>query len=170
MKGNSTIAHRMLILVLALFATVRSSATNQWELKNNSDGIAIYTRSAPGSGVKEIKANFEVKASLDEIKALLLDVTKQQDWVYSTKKSWVLRNISPEELIYYSEKAMPWPVSNRDVVMHAKITGDQEKGAFTLHALAINDIVPPKAGIVRAPVSEVKWKGTAVDGKTVSIE
>ena len=170
MKQNNRMAQSIIALALALLVAPRVLATNQWELKNNSNGISIYTRSTPGSGIKELKATFEVKASLNEVKALLLDVSQQKDWVYSTKKSAVLKNIAPEELIYYSEKNMPWPVSNRDVVMHVRITAGQGNEMFTLDASSASGIVPLKAGIVRAPVSEVKWKVTAVDDKTASIE
>ena len=50
-----------------------------------------------------------------------MDVAHQADWVYSTKSATLVRRISDKELIYHSEKSMPWPVWNRDVVMHLKI-------------------------------------------------
>lgn len=159
-----------LLLMLMLFTAFNVNAGNKWELKKNSDGIKIYTRSIEGSDIKEIKASFDTKGNIAQLEKLLLDISTQKDWVYSTKQSSVVKHINKSELIYYSEKTMPWPVTNRDAVIHVRVTSDLSKDILFLRASSVKDVVPEKKSIVRVPLSEVTWKVTAIDNNTLRIE
>ncbi len=145
-------------------------AQDKWELMKNSDGIRIYTRMVAGSEIKELKADFEAKGSISQLAALLLDVPGQKDWVYSTKISTVVKIIGEGELIYYSEKSMPWPVTNRDMVMHVKLVQDPVKRILTMNAWAENNVIPVKKGLVRVQSSQVAWRVTTTEHNLLKIE
>jgi hypothetical protein len=154
------------ILLSALYAY----AGGTWELKKNSNGIKIYTKNAEGSDIKEIKADFEIKGTLPELKKLLSDVNAQKQWVYSTVQSSMVKRINENEFVYYTEKKMPWPVSNRDVVMHVKMTEDPGTGTLTLKASAVKaSAVPTKKAVIRMTAGEVIWQVKAVNENTLHV-
>lgn len=147
-----------------------AAGASPWELKRDSDGIRIYTRSTDGSAIKDLKASFDVRGSLNRVSGVLLDVAGQKEWVYATEQSIVVRRISASEITYYTVKEMPWPVSNRDVVMRMKLTSDTEKGLLTLSAASEANVVPEKKGVVRIHNTEVLWTVTAVGNGMLHVE
>lgn len=173
--GMAVAAFRSLLKTAPLFLVLMCAAwdvqaQDKWELKKNSDGIRIYTRMVAGSEIKELKADFETKGSISRLAGLLLDVPGQKDWVYSTKMSTVVKVIDEQELIYYSEKSMPWPVTNRDVVMHVKLVQDPAKRTLVMNAWAENNVIPVKKNLVRVPSSQVAWRVTTTENNLLKIE
>jgi len=158
------------IAFLMLLVSSHAGAQGPWELKRSIEGIRIYTRSNEGTAIKALKANFDVKGQLDDVKSLLLEVSQQKDWVYATLESAVVKRISPGEIIYYSKKEMPWPVTDRDVVMHMKVTSNAEKGMLTLSAVAEDNAVPEKKGFVRIHHTEILWNVTALGNGMLRVE
>lgn len=158
------------VLLSLLTATQALAAEGPWELKKDKDGIRVYTRAAEGSSVREIKATFDVSGSLEQVKRVLLDVAAQPQWVYATNQSVVLKRISDNELIYYSEKAMPWPLTNRDVVMHVTVVLDAAKSILTLSGTSAPGVQEEKKGIVRVRRSNVSWTVTKTGENKLHIE
>src|ERR1700712_2655695 len=109
MKQKAFLAGCLLVCM-----TVQAAAQNDWQLRQDKEGIKVYTKNIDNAALKAIKAVFTINASLSALTAVLLDVNSTRDWVYATKKIQLLKQISPAELIYYSEVEIPWPVSNRD--------------------------------------------------------
>lgn len=157
------------LVLLILFVPSLVWAQSQWELKKSTDGIQVYTRSIPNSGHKALKAVLTAKGTTRQLAAILLNVALQKDWVYSTKSSHLVKQVSPLELIYYSEKSMPWPVTNRDAVIRLKIS-EGANGSMVVSAISVDGVVPEKKDIVRVPTSEVSWKVTQTDENTIKIE
>src|ERR1700748_3486486 len=91
-----------LIIVSALYS-LRGYGQENWELKTEKAGIAIYTRNFPDSKFKGVKVECELDATLSQLVAVVLDVNTGTDWVYSIKSSILLKQVSPSELYYYSE-------------------------------------------------------------------
>lgn len=173
--GVAMTAFRSLLKTAPLFLVLMCAAwdvqaQDKWELKKNSDGIRIYTRTVAGSEIKELKADFEAAGTISRLAGLLLDVPGQKDWVYSTKLSTVVKVIGEQELIYYSEKSMPWPVTNRDVVMHVKLVQDPAKRTLTMNAWAENNVIPVKKSLVRVQSSQVAWKVSTTENNLLKIE
>ena len=150
--------------------SVGSPAQNNWQLKKESDGIKIYTASRPGSNVRALRVEYTLEASLSQLAALLLDVSIQPQWVYSTKSSSVLKKVSDNELVYYTEKSMPWPATNRDVVTRLKITQQPDNYVMTVSSIGEPDYIPAKPGLIRVPFSKVTWTVTPVDHNHLKID
>ncbi|WP_345085630.1 START domain-containing protein, partial [Nemorincola caseinilytica] len=91
-------------------------------------------------------------------------------WVYSTSSASIVKRLNNYELIYYTEKKMPWPLSNRDVVMQMKLVLDTVAGTLIMTAHSIENMVPLKSGVVRVPASEVTWKVSTISPGTMKIE
>src|SRR5258708_19391859 len=112
--------------IFFLFTVVLSGLLGQapvhgqenWKLKSDRDGIAIFLRSLPDSKFKAVKVECELVASLSQLVAVILDVNTGDQWVYSTKSSVLLKRVSPSQFYYYSQVIIPCPPSNRTLIPH----------------------------------------------------
>lgn len=145
--------------VITLLFSFRIGGYGQdgWELKAENSGIKVYTKTFPDSKFKAIRVDLDVRATLSQIVALLMDVNEGTQWVYATKTSVLLKQISPNELIYYSEVRLPWPMANRDFVAQLKATQDKKTKVVTIDGPVVPDYVPLKDGIVRVARSMGQW-------------
>ena len=160
-----------LTTLLVLIATSALAGPGGWSLKRDADGIKIYTRSVEGaSDVKALRVTLTAPGTPAQLAKVLMNIPGQKDWVYSTKSSKVLKKISDNEVIYYSEKAMPWPVTNRDAIMHLRITTVPGTGVMSVRANTTDYPVAEKEGVIRVPSSSVTWRITPTSGTEMKIE
>lgn len=155
------------LLALALFC----SAQDSWTLKTNKEGIAVYMKPLENSKLRVIKVICTLPATPSQLVAVILDVNTGAEWVYSTRKSILLKKVSSSELYYYSEVNVPWPVSNRDFISHLIATQDPVTKVVTIDGPTIPDYIPSKDGIVRVGQrSSGKWVITAKQPKQIQVE
>src|SRR5213592_3200603 len=120
MKLIRRAAHISLLLLIIS----RSFAQYNWKLNKDKDGIKVYLAENPRSKFKMIKVECILPGTFDKLTGVLTDIEHLKDWVYNTKMSYVIKKISPYDLYYYTETSIPWPMSNRDAVVHLKIMKD----------------------------------------------
>src|SRR5476649_2256424 len=145
----------LLFLLLANCALAQTS--DNWVLKENNDGVKIYTGEVENSKVKAIKVECQLDATLSQLVAVLLDVKNSEEWLYHTASNYIVKQVSPSELYYYSLVEMPWPVSNRDFIAHLKVSQDAITKVVTIDAPCVYDMVPLKPKVVRIADSKGKW-------------
>ena len=158
------------LIVVSVLYSLGGYGQENWELKTEKEGIAIFTRNFPDSKYKGVKVECELDATLSQLVAVILDVNTGADWVYSTKSSILLKQISPSELYYYSEVNIPWPVSNRDFIAMLKVTQDAHTRIVTIDGPTFPDYIPPKKDIVRVNRAEGKWVITPLTRNHIKIE
>jgi hypothetical protein len=141
-----------------------------WKLKTQKEGIAIYMRALPDSKFKAIKVDCELETTLSQLVAVLLDVNTGAEWVYSTKSSVLLKKVSPSELYYYSEVSIPWPASNRDFIARLKVVQDTHTRVVTVFGPTFPNYLPVKKDIVRVQKSEGRWVLTPTGKGRVRVE
>lgn len=160
----------LLIISLALLFSLISYGQENWTLKTNKDGIAIYTKTIENSAYKGIKVKCSLQATLSQFVAVIMDVNTATEWLYSTKSSTLLKEVSPAEVYYYSEVGLPWPLSNRDFVCHLTAKQDPRTRVVTIDGPVVPDYMPEKNGIVRVKHSSGKWIITPAENNMVNIE
>jgi hypothetical protein len=160
----------MMMLAVCFLAPLFLCAQSNWELKKNEDGIRVYTKSSDESRHKGVKVTCELDGSLSELAALLLDASAHPHWVFNTKESYVVKQVSPYKQIYYSEIKLPWPLTNREVVVEMTLRQDPKTKALMVTTDAINSDIPGKKGMVRVVNSSVKWNVTALPGEKLNVE
>jgi hypothetical protein len=159
-----------LILVFLLFTHYTFAQTDDnWTLRENNDGVQIFTRNIANSKIKAIKVECHLEASLSQVVSALMDIKNSEEWLYHTAGNYLVKQVSASELYYYSLVEMPWPVSNRDFIAHLKVTQDEATKTVTIDAPCIPDMVPVKAGIVRIANSKGKWVITPLNNNQVKI-
>ncbi|MDB5135412.1 MAG: lipid-binding protein [Mucilaginibacter sp.] len=150
--------YKKFTLLLLLFTNCALAQTSDnWVLKENNDGVKIFTGEVENSKVKAIKVECQLDATLSQLVAVLLDVKNSEEWLYHTASNYIVKQVSPSELYYYSLVEMPWPVSNRDFIAHLKVSQDAITKVVTVDAPCIVDMVPVKSKVVRIANSKGKW-------------
>jgi hypothetical protein len=161
---------RSLIITLCLCLALPVFAAPEWQLKRDKDGIKIYAGSIPNSNVKAVRAESTLHCTMSQLTALLLDTKAHEKWVYSTKTSYLLKATGPASQLYYSEMSMPWPLTNRDVVVSLQIAQDAATRVLTVTSASVPGYMPEHKGIVRVPRSKATWKVTPIGNNTLKVE
>lgn len=148
----------------------RSLAQPEWNLKKDRDGIRVYSRSSDHSKFNEIKAEFIMRARLSQLASVMLDADDHVQWQYSTKSSYLLQRVSESELYFYNEISAPWPVANRDLIVHLKISQDPSSRVMTMLAVCTPGYSPVHPSVVRVPSSRAVWTVTPFSGDSLSVK
>jgi hypothetical protein len=161
---------RLLLLVLLIKLPGFALSQGKWQLVRDQDGIKVYTRRLTSEKFKEVRATFQVKGSEDQLIRLLQNIPIYKDWSYGTKRTFLISRKGRDSLIYYSEIELPWPLSNRDLVV--ELTFKRDTAARLLHIQAKNlpGIVPPGPRLVRVPFSLAEWNVKVLPNNILDIE
>ncbi|HMC85567.1 MAG TPA: START domain-containing protein [Chitinophagaceae bacterium] len=145
------------------------SAQNNWILKRDKEGIKISTRRSDRSRFNDIKVEMDLPGNIGQLTAILVDVNKYSQWSYSTKKSVLIKKITPNKLIYYSEISAPWPVTNRDLYAIMEINTDSVLHLLKVVSVGDKNYQPPISDLVRIPYSKGVWNITTVSNKVIHL-
>jgi hypothetical protein len=149
---------KLFLVSILIFAFVAVMAQGNWELKKNENGIAVYTRKAATGNLKELRVVCELNATKAQLISTLQDIGNYNDWVYSNKKSEILKSLSPHKIIYYTESRLPWPIKDRDLIVQLDIDSGPE--ILEIQAKSLPEYLPQNKKFVRVPYSLAKWKVT----------
>lgn len=152
-------------LFISFFLGIGSHSTAQsWMLVKEKNGIRVFTSSEEKSKFKIIKVEAVMSGHLQELLAALINVKNTKQWVYATREAYLLKQVGNKEVLYYTETALPWPLSNRDVIIRMRINYDPGKNTLLATAQGEQNILPEKKGIVRLPFFSTTWD-VKYDGK-----
>lgn len=160
----------LLVALMLVLKAVVVAAQCDWKLSTEREGIKIYTGGVPGSTIKAIKVEAMFNATAAQLVALIMDVNTSPDWVYHTKSSKLIKQVSASELYYYSEVSLPWPAANRDFVAHLIVTQNPDTKVITIDGPAVAGFIPVKEGIVRIIDSKGKWIITPIGTNQIKVE
>lgn len=161
---------RPIWMLLAAFLITLPLTANGWELAKKSDGIEVFTRLPKDSDFKAFYAVTHLKAPLRQLVAMGLHIGTQTDWIQDCEKSELLKHISDNQYYAYYVTYAPWPVENRDYVLHAEVTRDSKSHAVTIHFRAVNGIKKPTSDNVRAAKVVGFWRFTPERDQQVKVE
>jgi len=161
---------RPLLLIILLHTSFLCLAQGKWVLSKEQDGIKVYTRLLSTGKFKEVRVDFELNATENQLVNVLQDITHHKDWSYGTKSTYVISKKGKDTIIYYSEVSLPWPLSNRDLVIELSFKKDTLNNMLHIRAKSIPGIVPVKSGLVRVPSSLATWEVTILPNHLLKIE
>jgi len=145
-------------ILLALFLNLTVFATGgDWELEKDKDSIKVWTRVTEGSDIKSFKAITTINATVAQLTAVLNDINSYPEWMADVETTEILEEISENERYYHFEVDAPWPVSNRDNIIHYLLQKDPKTKGVVITATGYPDFIPRKKGVVRIPHSEGTW-------------
>jgi hypothetical protein len=131
-----------------------------WKFVKESNGVKVYYKTVEGSDIKEVKITTSFNASMNAIISVLTDVENYPKWVYGAVKSKEVSRQSAQDLNYYNKIDFPWPLSDRDIVIHTHITQDPKTKVVHSVSNANSSLVPLEKGYVRMTKFNSKWTFT----------
>lgn len=163
-------SHKLIYISLLFFGIFIQSATDEdWKLKKEEDGINVYTRDRAGSNLKDIKVTCSYESSLSAFVYVLSQKEDYPEWIYSCSESKVLKVVSPLESYHYQVTDAPWPVDDRDLIIHQKIK-QNSNGTVEIFASGSPDYIPEKRKRVRVPDYKAHWKIVPEGKNLLSVE
>jgi hypothetical protein len=154
------LSSNIIFLLFGLLLSGFAFPQRDWTLVSNENWIQIYKSDMSGSNYKRIKVECTIDGSLDKLVRILNDVNNHRNWIYNTKQSYILKRISTNEYYYYTETTLPWPMQNRDAIVHIKFQRDAANQTLNIAAEGQPDYMPEISGKVRVPRSANTWQVT----------
>ena len=143
---------------------------NNWMLKDQRDGISVYSRHSELSRFNDIEVEMDLPGTTAELFSILMNVEKYPEWAFSTKSSTLIKRIGNSEIIYYSEISAPWPLSNRDFYADVSISCDSSRHSWCMVSTGLKDFLPEKKGLVRIPRSKAVWNISQKSDKVIHLQ
>lgn len=164
------IMRQILFFVFFIGIVDQSFGQYQWKLDKDKNGIKVYLSNVAGTNYKAVRVVCTFPGTYFKLFSLLSNASRNVEWVYNSKTSYLLRQNNPLEFWYYSETQFPWPFSNRDVVIHIRMQTDSMPKFFTCIGTGDPGFIPVKSGKVRIPHYYAFWKVTMPTAQTVHID
>jgi hypothetical protein len=160
--------YKLLLTVVALLLFTCTHAQN-WELSRDENGIKVYKANSDSSRFKIIKVEALMSGTLQKLINVLKDVDNNKNWVYNTIHSYLVRNINENEFLYYAETHLPWPISNRDMVIRMHFGLDSVNKTLLVTATGEPDSLPGVNGKVRVRKFKGRWEVSSVGVNEIRI-
>ncbi len=162
-------------LTLILFAGAISPKKTEvtvdldWVLRHEKGVLKVYTRQNPDSGIQEVRITTRMNTPLAGFLSALSDVSAYQSWVYKCSEARLLETVNEQEFYYYSKTDLPFPVSDRDLVVHSRQWQD-ENGVIHSISNARPDYLPAQKSVVRIRSFRSYWKIQSSGADQVAID
>lgn len=162
---------RYFLITLFIFSIITPIRVKEssWKLRKDSNGIAVYTKTEPTSGLKVFRGVTEVKGSLSSLISLMKSVEEGPNWIYNCTEASLLKSDSFWEEYIYFKTHVRWPFRDRDAIVHLKLSQDIDTHIVTITMKGVPDYLPKTDRVVRMPVMEGYWQLAPVDGGRVLI-
>ncbi len=136
-------------LVIGLVAAVAAPAWAGWKEEKAEDGITVSSREVSGSDLKEFKGLVYMDTTIQSLVALMNDTGAATKWLHDCKEAKVAKDISTAERVTYTVVNAPWPLDDRDMYVHSKISYDRAKEQISIKLTGKEGFAPKKDGKVR---------------------
>lgn len=141
-----------LVIAFSIF-----SNSGDWKLKKEEEGIKVFVRDNAETKIKELKLTTMLTTRLSSLVYVIADKNDYMDWVYSCSESKVLKQVNKKESYHYQVTDAPWPVTDRDLILHTRIEQQANK-QVDIDAVGIADYLGEKSGRIRVPSYHAHWK------------
>jgi len=160
---------RASLFLCLVCVTLAGQTQSGWQLSKEKNGIKIYTKKADSSSFKAIKVECVFEGTWERLAAILMDIKLQEQWVYRSKKAYAIKKISENEILYYTETSLPWPISHRDAVVRMKLYYDP--ASKMNRVLSVNEpkVLPEKKGLIRIQHYKATWEVKPVEKNKIAI-
>ena len=122
----------LFLLTAAVFAVHFSVAQADWQLQKDKNGIKVWTKDYPNSKFKQFKCETTIKAELENVVAVFLDIENMGAWYDRVESVTLVEKISEMEGTYKIDFELPWPVADRISAVRATLTHDPSTNTVTV--------------------------------------
>ncbi|MGM0449677.1 MAG: START domain-containing protein [Pseudomonadota bacterium] len=151
-----------LILLLSLAATSLHAEvpTNDenWEKAVEDNGIEIRTRNLENSRIDAFRAETVLDAPLEAVMAVMANPESCMEWVHQCSHAENLEDGSFRDRYAYSINDMPWPVTDRDYVLHIETRTGDSRDHIIIEMESVEGKVEKNDDYVRMPESSTVYE------------
>lgn len=140
-----------------LLPTKKTEDEKKWIFLKEKDGIKVFYHHSTKNTINEVKILTTFKTNLSTITEVFKDVESYPKWVYKAQNSNIVKKISPLEIEYYNHLDFPWPIDDREIVIHNTISQNQKTKILTSISRASNTAIPKNNKYVRITEFHSKW-------------
>jgi hypothetical protein len=124
-----------------------------WKFIKEKNEFKIYSRQMPGSNIMGFKVEGHINTPLIDLMATLRNVGYSTQWQPDLLKKISIEDRGPTEAITYSRVDMPWPLDDRDYVLHNKLSIDKKRNMlFVMSKSATHSSYASKNDAIRANI------------------
>lgn len=138
--------------------TAQSTQDGDWSLVKENGKTRVYTRSNKDSKIKEVRIRTQMNVDFEHFIKVLSDVSNYNEWVYKGRNAKLLDQINDNEMYYFIESDFPFPLSDRDMVIHSRQWRDPVSKTYHSKSVAVPQYLPKDRNMVRLPMLEAYWK------------
>jgi hypothetical protein len=161
--------HTIFIITFLFYSIISLGQTEEkWVLKKDKDGIKVYIRIEPQTGLPEYKGITKITASLASIEAVLRDVEEFPKLFPGTKTAKLLQNDQGHQICYMTNEC-PFPFSDRDGIYRSDFYFDSISGMMTISIIALPDYLPKYSDKVRISTSKGFWTLKPLKDGTIEV-
>jgi len=149
-----------MIAFTAFYSTTlpaQNESLKGWVLQEEKTNLKVYTRPDERSGIKEVRIIATIKTTIPSLMAALNDVDGYTEWVYKCEQPKKLTVNSPQDFYYYTKTDLPFPVADRDLVVHSKQWKDAQTGVVYSRSVASPNYISKEKDVVRIQTFESFW-------------
>ncbi|KPA16775.1 conserved hypothetical protein, secreted [Candidatus Magnetomorum sp. HK-1] len=121
-------------------------AASDWRAEIKKNGIDAYSRIVEGTDILEIRAITVVEARMEVIAEVLRDIPANVEWRPKCAECRLLERHNRNAMTTYTRIDLPWPVSDRDVVIKADTSINLNTGRVVVSLGSVDHHKAPKAG------------------------
>ena len=148
MKITAWIASSLLPLLSSLPAF---AGTPDWEKLREEEGITTFRKEVPGSPVVAFRGEAVIEDSMARIAGVLEAVSREVEWMADVGESYTVEVKDEADRWEYNRTKTPWPLQDRDFVIHTRISFKREPVPELLIRMNSdeNPKKPVQSGVVR---------------------
>jgi START domain len=158
------------LLILVFFFNTSLFGQGNWTLLKQNDGIKISSRPASVSQFNDIRVEVDLPGNINQFKGILLDVGRYKDWSYATKKSVLVKQLTADKLIYYTEIEVPWPATNRCFYANFELREDSLARSMQVVAINLPDYLPVPKDLVKVLFTKGIWNITTISKRSIHVD
>jgi hypothetical protein len=168
MRQPTALLSAFFIVSLALPATAFAgdeAKKAEWEPVSDEEGVEVFRKEVAGSDVVAFKGVATADLPISKILAIFKDPNERKNWVDRYVEHKTHKQTGDSET-YWIHFHVPWPISDRDYVLHAEGKRDLEKRIYTVNIKSVEmKNVPENDCCVRAQVYGTYYEFIAVPGE-----
>ena len=145
------------LLLFSLLTAGNAYSQSDWKMVKDNGWIKVFESNMEQSSFKRVKVQCTMEGTFEKLIEILHNVENHKTWIYKTKSSHIIKRVSPTEYYYYTESGMPWPIQNRDAVVHIKFFKDTVNRTLKIVAVGVPDYIASISGKIRVPRSANTW-------------
>ena len=163
------IRHSIFFSLAMLFSVSIFGAEDKWYLEKEEDNIQVFVAETKGSALKSFRGVVTVDSSLDSVLSVIADASSYPRWLFNCKRAETIKRVGENEIYNHIVTNMPWPVIDRDSVVHSITTKNISTKQVIIKFVAKPEMIDKSPKTVRITKMQGLWELTPLDNGKLKV-